>query len=903
MPAELLKKPLSDEEKDRIGKVFKKYDKDGSGTIDLKELHDMLKDLGADLNDEEVANAMRELDKDSNMTCNMDEFVGFWSSDPKCGGYSNLTLQFMKAALVMQSRMDTMKQHRIGNMMANAKGEASQAGNITFKAQTSISPGMVGCDPKMSVNAVLKKGGSELTGVKLQMAATSAEAAESVVKSLEQFLPMLADAPFKINFSNAGDKVLTTLTMPQDLLECMMVDLETSHMIKFVDSAVTDLDAKASWSNDLGDITKNAASPLIDFVGAYDARGHVTVSAGAVATMLGDMPPFIADSLMIPAGADVSVNVGYYDQRVKAFLAVFKAMANANTYGYRSEEEDAFVKKIPNQSLADARELFYEIFLRTKRAEFQRDLEENAPPEAKQMIQAVKDLAPKIVSIDSITCGLSPVITRELVISFESFNPFPLVAYMMESGDNSIAKAAKIVPKKELTSAQEEQLLSVFKKFDKDSSGKIDISELKTVIAELGGKMSDSEAAESMKQLDTNGDGQGNYEEFKDFWCSKPGLGGYSSLALKFLKMKIAVEGALDQSTTYFRGNGKPVNESDDTAVKISAGFTPEMEPCQTKMSISGSVGLAVGDVATPSVVLRLLANSEEHASTVVTAIQAVIAQVTAAGMVPEEMIKEMLSIEQSNAHVLIKATYPPVVKIFESAASDVESWDGLAALAEAVRSKYDINFKLGLGNSFEDFLLAPDKPVTQVFNGVQVDVTVSVSQKAKSSLLSMLSLPMSMRFFEAVGGYRQGPITKAFFTTALRLYAGTEIKVFSGFHKDALDKFVKSVIEGGMLPEQFTNLNGLRDAILQNMGLDSGSPGEEEKAMIKPMIAAARAILEGLKAVESITVGPVPVPLPEHEGEAPKVELKVIFDHVAPFSLVKFMADPILNKLEEVVQ
>jgi len=319
-------------------------------------------------------------------------------------------------------------------------------------------------------------------------------------------------------------------------------------------------------------------------------------------------------------------------------------------------------------------------------------------------------------------------------------------------------------------------------------------------------------------------------------------------------------------------------------------------------------VGLAVGDVATPSVVLRLLANSEEHASTVVTAIQAVIAQVTAAGMVPEEMIKEMLSIEQSNAHVLIKATYPPVVKIFESAASDVESWDGLAALAEAVRSKYDINFKLGLGNSFEDFLLAPDKPVTKVFNGVQVDVTVSVSQKAKSSLLSMLSLPMSMRFFEAMGGYRQAPFTKAFFTTALRLYAGTEVKVFSGFHKDALDKFVNSVIEGGMLPEQFTNLNGLRDAILQNMGLEKhvlshGPPVEEDKAMFYSMVAAARTILEGLKAVESITLGPVAVPLPEHEGEAPKVELKVVFDHVAPFSLVKFMADPVLNKWEEILK
>ena len=62
------------------------------------------------------------------------------------------------------------------------------------------------------------------------------------------------------------------------------------------------------------------------------------------------------------------------------------------------------------------------------------------------------------------------------------------------------------------------------------------------MVEDLDGDMSDDEAAQAMKQLHRNNEGTCNFEEFKMFWSSKSELGGYSSMALKFLKMKLQMK-------------------------------------------------------------------------------------------------------------------------------------------------------------------------------------------------------------------------------------------------------------------------------------------------------------------------------------------------------------------------
>ncbi|KAG6504132.1 calmodulin-like protein 11 [Zingiber officinale] len=60
----------------------------------------------------------------------------------------------------------------------------------------------------------------------------------------------------------------------------------------------------------------------------------------------------------------------------------------------------------------------------------------------------------------------------------------------------------------------EEELREAFKVFDKDQNGYISASELRNVMINLGEKMTDEEVLQMIREADTDGDGQVNFEEF-----------------------------------------------------------------------------------------------------------------------------------------------------------------------------------------------------------------------------------------------------------------------------------------------------------------------------------------------------------------------------------------------------
>jgi calmodulin len=68
--------------------------------------------------------------------------------------------------------------------------------------------------------------------------------------------------------------------------------------------------------------------------------------------------------------------------------------------------------------------------------------------------------------------------------------------------------------RKELNS--EDELRSAFRMFDKDNDKKISNSELKYIITTIGEKLTEEEIDEIIKEVDTDGDGFINYEEFVD---------------------------------------------------------------------------------------------------------------------------------------------------------------------------------------------------------------------------------------------------------------------------------------------------------------------------------------------------------------------------------------------------
>ncbi|CAM0876167.1 unnamed protein product [Alopecurus aequalis] len=80
------------------------------------------------------------------------------------------------------------------------------------------------------------------------------------------------------------------------------------------------------------------------------------------------------------------------------------------------------------------------------------------------------------------------------IIDFQEF--LSLIARKMKDGDG------------------DEELKEAFEVLDKDQNGFISPIELRTVMINLGEKMSDEEVEQMIKEADTDGDGQVNYEEF-----------------------------------------------------------------------------------------------------------------------------------------------------------------------------------------------------------------------------------------------------------------------------------------------------------------------------------------------------------------------------------------------------
>lgn len=58
--------------------IFRHFDKDGSGAIDVRELNDLMEALGADIPQNELDVALKALDADGNGFIDLAEFKAWW---------------------------------------------------------------------------------------------------------------------------------------------------------------------------------------------------------------------------------------------------------------------------------------------------------------------------------------------------------------------------------------------------------------------------------------------------------------------------------------------------------------------------------------------------------------------------------------------------------------------------------------------------------------------------------------------------------------------------------------------------------------------------------------------------------------------------------------------------------
>jgi len=59
--------------------IFRHFDKDNSGAIDVKELNALMEALGADIEQAELDIAITALDADGNGKIELDEFRAWWN--------------------------------------------------------------------------------------------------------------------------------------------------------------------------------------------------------------------------------------------------------------------------------------------------------------------------------------------------------------------------------------------------------------------------------------------------------------------------------------------------------------------------------------------------------------------------------------------------------------------------------------------------------------------------------------------------------------------------------------------------------------------------------------------------------------------------------------------------------
>eukprot|EP01126_Amoeba_proteus_P042932 TRINITY_DN467_c0_g1_i1.p1 TRINITY_DN467_c0_g1~~TRINITY_DN467_c0_g1_i1.p1 ORF type:complete len:160 (+),score=40.12 TRINITY_DN467_c0_g1_i1:77-556(+) len=79
-------------------RVFLKHDKDSSGTLNSSELRNLAYDLGRYLSDEDLAQAMKVLDKNGDGTISVSEFKAWWSSER----WGSITISTEKQAQMEQ---------------------------------------------------------------------------------------------------------------------------------------------------------------------------------------------------------------------------------------------------------------------------------------------------------------------------------------------------------------------------------------------------------------------------------------------------------------------------------------------------------------------------------------------------------------------------------------------------------------------------------------------------------------------------------------------------------------------------------------------------------------------------------------------------------------------------------
>ena len=126
--------------------------------------------------------------------------------------------------------------------------------------------------------------------------------------------------------------------------------------------------------------------------------------------------------------------------------------------------------------------------------------------------------------------GDGTITTKELGTVMRSLGQNPTEAELQDminkvdadcSGSIEFPEFLTMMSRKMKDNDSEEETREAFRVFDKDGNGFISAEELRHVMTDLGEKLSDAEVDDMIKEVDIDGDGHVNYEEFITMMASK----------------------------------------------------------------------------------------------------------------------------------------------------------------------------------------------------------------------------------------------------------------------------------------------------------------------------------------------------------------------------------------------
>eukprot|EP00696_Hemimastix_kukwesjijk_P006280 gnl/Hemi2/17956_TR5927_c0_g1_i1.p1 gnl/Hemi2/17956_TR5927_c0_g1~~gnl/Hemi2/17956_TR5927_c0_g1_i1.p1 ORF type:complete len:806 (+),score=236.45 gnl/Hemi2/17956_TR5927_c0_g1_i1:146-2563(+) len=120
----------------------------------------------------------------------------------------------------------------------------------------------------------------------------------------------------------------------------------------------------------------------------------------------------------------------------------------------------------------------------------------------------------------------SPSVSSPSPSAFGQRNPVPGTRYTSLQVEDLVQMERRNSVIKRVVTPQERAVIkAAFDAFDKDGSGSIDATELKSLSAELGEPMSDMECAAAVQLMDQDQNGSIDFQEFCDWWSTEGGGG------------------------------------------------------------------------------------------------------------------------------------------------------------------------------------------------------------------------------------------------------------------------------------------------------------------------------------------------------------------------------------------